>query len=79
MCPTCKSSSASRIAYAVLLLGGTIVACIMMAPDVGKLLEKVPLFITCIIVIINEIITAVASIIMSVTHDRGIQLLMCMM
>jgi len=51
----------------------------MMAPDVGKLLEKVPLFITCIIVIINEIITAVASIIMSVTHDRGIQLLMCMM
>ena len=39
--PTCKSSTASRIAYAALLLGGTVVACIMMAPGIGKELEKV--------------------------------------
>lgn len=41
-CPTCKSSIASRIAYAALLLGGTIVACIMMAPGIGKQLQKIP-------------------------------------
>ena len=39
-CPSCKNSSASRIAYAALLLTGTVVACIMLNPGVGDLPQE---------------------------------------
>lgn len=41
-CPTCKNSSSSRIAYAMLMLGGTVVACLLLIPQVHGLLEKIP-------------------------------------
>ena len=40
-CPSCKNSSASRMAYAALLLMGTVVACIMLNPSVAEQLNKV--------------------------------------
>ncbi|XP_019757298.1 probable serine incorporator isoform X2 [Dendroctonus ponderosae] len=41
-CPSCKNSTSSRIAYAFLLLLGTIVACITLAPGLQSALKKVP-------------------------------------
>nr|CAG4648687.1 EOG090X07ET [Polyphemus pediculus] len=41
-CPSCKNSSSSRIMYAVMLLLGTITACIMLSPGLQSALEKVP-------------------------------------
>lgn len=41
-CPSCKNSSASRIAYAMLLFTGTIVACVMLNPSMGDQLAKIP-------------------------------------
>lgn len=40
-CPSCKNSTATRIAYALILLLGTIVACIMLAPGLESALTKV--------------------------------------
>lgn len=57
----------------MLLLGGTIVACIMMAPAIGKQLEKVMVTcvtITCITVI--TIMTVETTVVSAVAkaHDR---------
>ncbi|XP_050734631.1 serine incorporator 1-like isoform X6 [Eriocheir sinensis] len=41
-CPSCKNSTSSRIMYAVMMLLGTIVACIMLSPGLQSALEKVP-------------------------------------
>ncbi|KAL3892341.1 hypothetical protein ACJMK2_004554 [Sinanodonta woodiana] len=41
-CPSCKNSTSSRIAYSMLLLLGTIVACVMLAPGLRESLDKVP-------------------------------------
>ncbi|ESO02428.1 hypothetical protein HELRODRAFT_184990 [Helobdella robusta] len=40
MCPSTRNSVATRIAYAIVLLLGTIVACIMLNPSVGAQLAK---------------------------------------
>ncbi|XP_008193930.1 probable serine incorporator isoform X3 [Tribolium castaneum] len=41
-CPSCRNSTSSRIMYALMLLLGTITACIMLAPGLQDLLRKVP-------------------------------------
>lgn len=41
-CPSCKNSSSSRIMYAIMLLLGTITACIMLSPGLNSALQKVP-------------------------------------
>ncbi|XP_064480294.1 probable serine incorporator isoform X2 [Ornithodoros turicata] len=41
-CPTCRNSTSARIMYAVMLLLTTIVACIMLSPNIEAMLEKIP-------------------------------------
>ncbi|XP_015182366.1 PREDICTED: probable serine incorporator isoform X2 [Polistes dominula] len=41
-CPTCRNSTSTRIMYALLLMLGTIAACITMAPGLQDALKKVP-------------------------------------
>ncbi|CAG9766024.1 unnamed protein product [Ceutorhynchus assimilis] len=41
-CPSCKNSTSSRIMYALMLLLGTIAACITLAPGLQDELKKVP-------------------------------------
>ncbi|KAK9879794.1 hypothetical protein WA026_006854 [Henosepilachna vigintioctopunctata] len=41
-CPTCRNSTSSRLMYALMLLVGTIVACIMLSPGLEDFLSKVP-------------------------------------
>lgn len=41
-CPSCKNSTASRIAYSLLLIVGTIVASIFLIPGLETELEKIP-------------------------------------
>ncbi|XP_066971929.1 serine incorporator 1-like isoform X2 [Macrobrachium rosenbergii] len=41
-CPSCKNSTSTRIMYAVMMLLGTIVACIMLSPGLQDALQKVP-------------------------------------
>lgn len=41
-CPSCKNSTSSRIMYAIMLLLGTVVACIMLSPGLESSLQKVP-------------------------------------
>ncbi|KAF7285000.1 serine incorporator TMS1 isoform X2 [Rhynchophorus ferrugineus] len=41
-CPSCKNSTSSRIMYALMLLLGTIAACITLAPGLQDALKKVP-------------------------------------
>nr|CAG4647102.1 EOG090X07ET [Megafenestra aurita]SVE92432.1 EOG090X07ET [Megafenestra aurita] len=41
-CPSCKNSSSTRIMYAIMLLLGTIVACIMLSPGLASAMQKVP-------------------------------------
>ncbi|XP_022341529.2 serine incorporator 3-like isoform X3 [Crassostrea virginica] len=41
-CPSCKNSTATRIAYSLLLIVGTIVASIFLAPGLQTELEKIP-------------------------------------
>lgn len=41
-CPSCNNSVVTRIAYAVLLLMGVIVSCIMLAPGLADELAKIP-------------------------------------
>ncbi|KAG5866537.1 hypothetical protein JTB14_004109 [Gonioctena quinquepunctata] len=41
-CPTCRNSTSSRIMYALMLLLGTIVACITLSPGLKEALKKVP-------------------------------------
>ncbi|XP_064596939.1 serine incorporator 3-like [Liolophura sinensis] len=41
-CPSCKNSTAARIGYAFMLLIGSIVAMIMLAPGLVQQLEKIP-------------------------------------
>ncbi|XP_076037964.1 serine incorporator 1-like isoform X2 [Oratosquilla oratoria] len=41
-CPSCKNSTSSRIMYAIMLLLGTVVACIMLSPGLEDTLQKVP-------------------------------------
>ncbi|KAL8589173.1 hypothetical protein ACOMHN_052511 [Nucella lapillus] len=41
-CPSCKNSTASRIGYSLMLLMGTIVACVMLATDIRKKLDEIP-------------------------------------
>ncbi|XP_060516967.1 probable serine incorporator isoform X2 [Cylas formicarius] len=41
-CPSCKNSTSSRIMYALMLLLGTITACITLAPGLQNALKKVP-------------------------------------
>jgi hypothetical protein len=45
-CGSCNNSSVTRIVYALVLLMGTIVACIMLAPGLSDLLRKIPGFCT---------------------------------
>lgn len=40
--PSCKSSTSSRIMYALFLLIGTIISCIMLAPGLENTLNKIP-------------------------------------
>ncbi|XP_044267261.1 probable serine incorporator isoform X2 [Tribolium madens] len=41
-CPSCRNSTSSRIMYALMLLLGTITACVMLAPGLQDALRKVP-------------------------------------
>ncbi|XP_030748080.1 probable serine incorporator isoform X3 [Sitophilus oryzae] len=41
-CPSCRNSTSSRIMYALMLLLGTIAACITLAPGLQDALKKVP-------------------------------------
>ncbi|KAE8745732.1 hypothetical protein FOCC_FOCC007528 [Frankliniella occidentalis] len=41
-CPACRNSTSTRIMYAVMLLLGTVVGCIMLAPGLQNELKKVP-------------------------------------
>lgn len=41
-CPSCKSSTASRIGYALMLVFSTIVASIMLIPDLRTKLDQIP-------------------------------------
>ncbi|XP_071529980.1 serine incorporator 1 isoform X2 [Panulirus ornatus] len=41
-CPSCKNSTSSRIMYAIMMLLGTVVACIMLSPGLKSALQKVP-------------------------------------
>ncbi|XP_050307610.1 probable serine incorporator isoform X2 [Anthonomus grandis grandis] len=41
-CPSCKNSTSSRIMYALMLLLGTIAACITLSPGLQDALKKVP-------------------------------------
>jgi hypothetical protein len=41
-CPSSKNSTVTRIAYAMVLLFGTIIACIMLAPGLQGALDKIP-------------------------------------
>ncbi|XP_017793609.1 PREDICTED: probable serine incorporator isoform X2 [Habropoda laboriosa] len=41
-CPTCRNSTSTRIMYAMLLMLGTIAACITLAPGLQDALKKVP-------------------------------------
>ncbi|XP_011345416.2 probable serine incorporator isoform X2 [Ooceraea biroi] len=41
-CPSCRNSTSTRIMYALLLLLGTIAACITLAPGLQSALKKVP-------------------------------------
>ncbi|KAI4464280.1 serine incorporator [Holotrichia oblita] len=41
-CPSCKNSTSSRLMYAFILILATIVACIMLAPNLQDSLQKVP-------------------------------------
>lgn len=41
-CPTCRNSTSTRIMYAMLLMLGTIAACITMTPGLQDALKKVP-------------------------------------
>lgn len=41
-CPSCRNSTSTRIMYAVMLLIGTITACIFLAPGLQSTLQKVP-------------------------------------
>ncbi|XP_063590022.1 serine incorporator 1-like isoform X2 [Penaeus indicus] len=41
-CPSCKNSTSSRLMYAIMMLLGTIVACIMLSPGLDSALQKVP-------------------------------------
>ncbi|XP_075459961.1 serine incorporator 2 [Ascaphus truei] len=45
-CPSTKSSTASRLVFAIFLLLGTLVACIMIIPGVEVGLQKLPWFCT---------------------------------
>ncbi|KAK3576918.1 hypothetical protein CHS0354_017595 [Potamilus streckersoni] len=40
--PTCKNSTSSRIVYSLMLLIGSIIACIMLAPGLRDALHKIP-------------------------------------
>ena len=42
-CPSCKNSTSTRIAYAMIMLVGVIIACILLAPGLYDLLKKVGL------------------------------------
>ncbi|XP_034232298.1 serine incorporator 1 isoform X2 [Thrips palmi] len=41
-CPACRNSTSTRIMYAIMLLLGTVVGCIMLAPGLQDELKKVP-------------------------------------
>ncbi|XP_078033555.1 serine incorporator TMS1 isoform X2 [Augochlora pura] len=41
-CPTCRNSTSTRIMYAMLLMLGTIAACITLSPGLQDALKKVP-------------------------------------
>lgn len=41
-CPSCRNSTSTRIMYAIMLLIGTITACIFLAPGLQSTLQKVP-------------------------------------
>ncbi|KAF7393949.1 hypothetical protein HZH68_010768 [Vespula germanica] len=41
-CPTCRNSTSTRIMYALLLMLGTVAACVTMAPGLQDALKKVP-------------------------------------
>ncbi|XP_018325873.1 probable serine incorporator isoform X2 [Agrilus planipennis] len=41
-CPSCKNSTSTRIMYAIMLVVGTIAACITLAPGLQDTLKKVP-------------------------------------
>ncbi|XP_076456941.1 putative serine incorporator isoform X2 [Babylonia areolata] len=41
-CPSCKNSTAARIGYSLMLFMGTIVASIMLIPDIRTELDKIP-------------------------------------
>ncbi|XP_034947942.1 probable serine incorporator isoform X2 [Chelonus insularis] len=41
-CPTCRNSTSARIMYAIMLMLGTIAACITLAPSLQDVLKKVP-------------------------------------
>lgn len=41
-CPSCKNSTSTRIMYAIMLLLGTITACVMLSPGLQDTLKKIP-------------------------------------
>lgn len=41
-CPSCRNSTSSRIMYALMLLLGTVIACITLSPGLANALRKVP-------------------------------------
>ncbi|XP_071804107.1 probable serine incorporator isoform X2 [Asterias amurensis] len=43
-CPGCKNSTASRLVYGVILLLGTLLACVALIPGVQDAIKSIPLF-----------------------------------
>ena len=43
-CPSCKNSTSTRIVYALFLLLGTVISCLMLIPGLEKELQKIPTF-----------------------------------
>nr|CAG4643250.1 EOG090X07ET [Ilyocryptus agilis] len=41
-CPSCRNSTSSRIMYAIMLLLGAVVACIMLSPGLESAMKKMP-------------------------------------
>ncbi|XP_070209741.1 serine incorporator 1-like [Littorina saxatilis] len=41
-CPSCKNSTSARIGYSLMLIIGSIVACIMLIPDIREKLDQIP-------------------------------------
>jgi hypothetical protein len=54
-CPTCRNSTSTRIMYAVMLLLGTIAACVTLSPGLQDALKKVSCAYECSSVLLVDV------------------------